>query len=98
MLRLKAFLRRGAIDGGAKRNRLTSLTADEKRAAVGYGPLLPGASDSPPGLRRAEAASAAQAGSRPEALTPSLKYSPTQPRVPTGNSDGGQWVDAGGGE
>ncbi len=26
-----------------------------------------------------------------------LKYSPTQPRVPRGNPDGGQWTDAGGG-
>ena len=25
------------------------------------------------------------------------KYRPDQPRVPAGNSDGGQWVDAGGG-
>ena len=29
--------------------------------------------------------------------TPLLKYSPDQPRVPSGNSDGGQWVDGGGG-
>jgi hypothetical protein len=27
----------------------------------------------------------------------SLKYSPDQPRVPSGNSDGGQWTDGGGG-
>lgn len=26
-----------------------------------------------------------------------LKYSPTQPRVPAGSSDGGQWTDGGGG-
>ncbi len=40
---------------------------------------------------------------RPEAAwqpSPGLherKYSPDQPRVPAGNSDGGQWMDAGGG-
>jgi hypothetical protein len=28
---------------------------------------------------------------------PLSKYSPDQPRVPTGNSDGGQWTDGGGG-
>lgn len=30
-------------------------------------------------------------------LYAALKYSPSQPRVPAGNSDGGQWTDGGGG-
>ena len=39
-------------------------------------------------------------GRRDERVSPgtNVKYSPDQPRVPAGNSDGGQWTDAGGGE
>ncbi|MDF3811087.1 MULTISPECIES: hypothetical protein [Rhodopseudomonas] len=38
-------------------------------------------------------------GTDPAEVFPALdrKYSPTQPRVPAGNPDGGQWTDGGGG-
>ena len=68
-------------------DRASFLTADEKRAAVGYGPLLPSEVpapfDAPP--------------SGGTGVVSSLKFSPEQPRADAGNSDGGQWVDAGGG-
>ncbi|MEW5963380.1 MAG: phage portal protein [Pseudomonadota bacterium] len=58
------------------------LTTDEKRAAVGYGPLEVDDND----------------GVAPEiGARVALKYSPDQPRVPAGNSDGGQWTSGGGG-
>ena len=69
----------------ARLNAATFLTEDEKRAAAGYAAHLVGASDTPSSIP-------ASAG-RPEAL----KYSPDQPRVPAGNSDGGQWTGGGGG-
>ena len=65
----------------ARLERTTFLTATEKRAAVGYEPIEPAESDPP--------------GQTP--LAPLTKYSPTQPRVSSGNSDGGQWTDGGGG-
>ena len=53
------------------------LTVDEKRAAVGYGPLQAEGGD----------------GVVPEiGARVALKYSPEQPRVPAGNADGGQWT------
>src|SRR5919108_152023 len=55
----------------ARLERASFLTADEKRAAVGYG--------------SAESGDIAQKG-----------YRPDQPRVPTGQSDGGQWTSGGG--
>ncbi len=58
----------------ARLNAATFLTANEKRAAVGYGPV--------------DAAGAGDAN---------VKFSPDQPRVPAGSSDGGQWTDGGGG-
>ena len=72
----------------ARLERTTFLTADEKRAAVGYGPMpvseaQPAPFDAPP--------------SGGTGVVSSLKYSPDQPRADAGNSDGGQWVDAGGG-
>jgi HK97 family phage portal protein len=75
----------------ARIDKVSFLTVDEKRAAVGYGPAESsvGAGDSP-------------AGSRPPATfggeeTAFVKYSPDQPRVSAGNSGGGQWTDGGGG-
>ena len=61
----------------ARLERTTFLTANEKRAAVGYEPIEPA----------------------PETPNPDIaaKYSTTQPRVSSGNSDGGQWTDGGGG-
>ena len=75
-------------------DRASFLTADEKRAAVGYGPL-PVSEQQPDPFRSTVSDLRSDTVSTP--LSPFLKYSPTQPRVPTGNSDGGQWVDAGGG-
>jgi hypothetical protein len=70
--------------------RTSFLTANEKREAVGYEPAeaggeLPGAPTvpRPPGLT--------------PLLAPAFKYSPDQPRVPRGHTDGGQWTDGGGG-
>ena len=58
------------------------LTVDEKRAAVGYGPLQAEGGD----------------GVVPEiGARVAPKYSPEQPRVPAGNADGGQWTSGGGG-
>jgi HK97 family phage portal protein len=61
------------------------LTEDEKRAAVGYGPLEAVGEEGDEGA-------APEIGARV-----ALKYSPDQPRVPAGNSDGGQWTSGGGG-
>jgi hypothetical protein len=60
----------------------SSLTVDEKRAAIGYGPLEV---EDNTGV-------APEIGARV-----ALKYSPEQPRVPAGNADGGQWTSGGGG-
>jgi len=80
--------------------RTSFLTANEKRAAVGYEALdtggdLPGAppaSKPPSGSDPAILISSGKPG-----LAPSFKYSPNQPRVPRGHTDGGQWTDGGGG-
>ena len=56
------------------------LSANEKRAAVGYGPL-----------------DEDETGTETDARV-ALKYSPDQPRVPAGSSDGGQWTSGGGSE
>lgn len=72
----------------ARLNAAMFLTIDEKRAAVGYGPVEPGpvpTPDAPIDFAEAEAA--------PDAK----RFDPNQPRVPAGNSDGGQWTDGGGG-
>jgi HK97 family phage portal protein len=68
----------------ARLDRSTFLTLDEKRAAVGYGPLP--AAETPPPFD--DPASRGSRSSQPA----SLKYSQTQPRAPAGSSDGGQWV------
>jgi hypothetical protein len=69
----------------ARINAATFLTLDEKRAAVGYGPA--------PLLRAAEETAPSFGGEE----VPFVKYSPDQPRVSAGNTDGGQWTDGGGG-
>ena len=62
----------------ARIEKVSFLTLNEKRAAVGYAPL-----DDP----------------ATENETPIViqKYRPDQARAPAGTSDGGQWVDEGGG-
>jgi HK97 family phage portal protein len=74
----------------ARVERASFLTLDEKRAAVGYAPAP-----------REEAAPQADSGDVAPSFggeaVPFVKYSPDQPRVPSGNEDGGQWTDGGGG-
>ena len=66
----------------ARIEKVSFLTLNEKRAAVGYAPL-----DEPPPERATES----------NAPVVSQKYRPDQARAPSGDSDGGQWVDEGGG-
>jgi hypothetical protein len=61
-------------------DKATFLTQNEKRAAVGYGPVDE-VSD-PASLTPSDA--------------PASKYSPDQPRVPAGQPGGGQWTTEGG--
>ena len=65
------------------------LTDDEKRAAVGYEPLA----------REDEGSEGKGDGSDPSdsATEAEQRYNPSQPRVPAGNPDGGQWTGEGGG-
>jgi hypothetical protein len=73
----------------ARIERASFLTVDEKRAAVGYGPAP---------REEVEPASVAEdAPSFGDEVVPFVKYSPDQPRVPSGDEDGGQWTDGGGG-
>ncbi len=62
---------------------MSFLTLNEKRAAVGYAPLEEGA---PPA-----------AATEVERSSVGRKYRADQARAPAGMSDGGQWVDEGGG-
>ncbi|MEO8421063.1 MAG: phage portal protein [Hyphomicrobium sp.] len=83
----------------ARIDKVSFLTLDEKRAAVGYGPAVSSVGAGDP---RDEPEGVLPAGSRPPAPfggedVPFVKYSPDQPRVSSGNSDGGQWTDGGGG-
>ena len=64
--------------------RSSFLTVNEKRAAVGYGPVEGG---------DAERALPTESGS----LLVLRKYRPDQARAPRGTPEGGQWVDEGGG-
>jgi HK97 family phage portal protein len=73
----------------ARIERASFLTLDEKRAAVGYGPT--------PREEVAPEPSGDAAPSFGGEVVPFVKYSPDQPRVSAGNSDGGQWTDGGGG-
>jgi len=61
--------------------KVSFLTLNEKRAAVGYAPL----EDPPPSATDVERSSVGR------------KYRSDQARAPAGTSDGGQWVDEGGG-
>jgi HK97 family phage portal protein len=61
------------------------LTANEKRAAVGYGPVAGGDALSEAAPRPGRAAHAKEGGRR------------DQPRAPAGAPEGGQWTDGGGG-
>lgn len=60
----------------ARLDKAAFLTVDEKRAAVGYGPLPRDDGAAPPAF------------SAPSAKL----FNPDQPRVPAGSSDGGQWT------
>ena len=62
--------------------KVSFLTLNEKRAAVGYAPL-----DDPPPTPTTE----------DERSSVLRKYRPGQARAPRGDADGGQWVDEGGG-
>jgi HK97 family phage portal protein len=66
----------------ARIEKVSFLTLNEKRAAVGYAPL-----EEPPPAPAAET-------NDPSVLT---KCRPDQARAPAGTSDGGEWVDEGGG-
>ncbi len=68
----------------ARLERASFLTLNEKRAAVGYGPVEGG---------DAERALPTESGS----LLVLRKYRPDQARAPRGTPEGGQWVDEGGG-
>jgi len=65
----------------ARIEKVSFLTLNEKRAAVGYAPL----EDPPPSATDVERSSVGR------------KYRSDQARAPAGTSDGGQWVDEGGG-
>jgi HK97 family phage portal protein len=66
----------------ARIEKVSFLTLNEKRAAVGYAPIEEPAPPTTP-----ENASSIVA----------RKYRPDQARAPSGTSDGGEWVDEGGG-
>jgi len=65
----------------ARIEKVSFLTLNEKRAAVGYAPL----DEPPPSATDVERSSVGR------------KYRSDQARAPAGTSDGGQWVDEGGG-
>ncbi len=67
----------------ARIEKVSFLTLNEKRAAVGYAPLEEREPEVP----------------EPDGDVPAVlrKYRPDQARAPRGTSDGGQWVDEGGG-
>jgi hypothetical protein len=79
----------------ARLERASFLTANEKRTALGYGPLEMGG-DALPGAvaPRSLSSLGPENADLPFSF---LKYSPDQPRVPRGDPDGGQWRDVGGG-
>ena len=83
-------------------DKATFLTPDEKRAAVGYGPLD---AESPSPSRWKRAFGTTRGGVRgggnrdhPSGLPSDAKYSPDQPRLPAGQSGGGQWTSGESGE
>jgi len=79
----------------ARIDKVSFLTVDEKRAAVGYSALARLRHDPAPREElTSEPAPAPTFGGEETAF---VKYSPDQPRVSAGNLDGGQWTDGGGG-
>ncbi len=74
----------------ARLNAVSYLTVNEKRAAVGYGPIDAEGEEGTAGPF--DEAAPSRGG-----VDRDLKYRPDQPRVPAGSSDGGQWTDEGGG-
>ncbi len=70
--------------------RASFLTDNEKRAAVGYDPLEE--------VEKVEEDESLMELSplTPSTIVKSMKYSSDQPRVSSGNSDGGQWTSDGG--
>jgi HK97 family phage portal protein len=67
----------------ARIEKVSFLTLNEKRAAVGYAPLEETAPPAPT--------------TEDDASIVVRKYRPDQSRAPAGTSDGGEWVDEGGG-
>jgi|UPI0003665FCB HK97 family phage portal protein len=74
----------------ARIEKVSFLTLNEKRAAVGYAPL-----DEPPPEPATEVEQSSVLRKYPAGG--GRKYRPDQARAPSGDSDGGQWVDEGGG-
>jgi hypothetical protein len=73
-------------------DKATFLTPNEKRAAVGYGPLD---AVSPSPLRGGARGEGNPDVGNGDVLLPGSKYSPNQPRVPAGQPGGGQWTNGG---
>jgi hypothetical protein len=69
----------------ARIEKVSFLTLNEKRAAVGYAPLEEAAAPAPAPATETDRSSVLR------------KYRPDQARAPAGTSDGGEWVDEGGG-
>ncbi len=82
----------------ARIEKVSFLTLNEKRAAVGYAPL-----DEPPPEPATEDDTSIVVrkypveGARKCPAEGGQKYRPDQARAPAGTSDGGEWVDEGGG-
>ncbi len=74
----------------ARIDKVSFLTLNEKRAAVGYAPIEESAS--PPATENN-----VPVVLRKLVLPEAGKYRPDQARAPAGTSDGGEWVDEGGG-
>lgn len=71
------------------------LTDDEKRAAIGYGPMPASPMEMPAAAELMEQ----DPGPFDDATVPASdeKFDPNQPRHPAGSSDGGRWSVGGGG-
>ncbi len=78
----------------ARIDKVSFLTLDEKRAAVGYEPAPREEVEPQPGPMRVPGFAEGTAFFADEAKA---GFDPNQPRVPAGDSDGGQWTDGGGG-
>jgi hypothetical protein len=79
------------------RVKLGALTLNELRDALGLDPYANPAADRPMVLTATGYVPIeAGVGAKPPAPPSVQKYSPDQPRVPAGNSDGGQWTSGSG--